>query len=197
MFYSLLGILILAEGASFWAKGRSSAFFRRLFSGAAILIFGLLSCKSYQQYQIWHKHDISRYLLPPFQSIVYFLKYSFTHFFETYLISLGAGLLFLWLANLLNNRCQKRFFEEGELYLGTLAIFVLGHPLWMFYFLAIMSVGVIGTLFSKVSCSMFHAPCFMRQAPCSTLHAPSRRFPFYYFWLPTAVIIMIIGKILV
>ncbi len=184
MFYFLLlGILILAEGASFWAKGRSSAFLKRLFIGVVILVFGLLFYKSCQQYQIWRENDISKYILPPYQSIVYFLKYSFTHFFENYLISLMAGLLFLWLANLLNNRCQKRFFEEGEIYLGALAIFVMGHPLWMFYFLAVMSIGVLGSLFL--------------QASSAKRQAPSCRFPFYHFWIPVAIIIMIIGKILI
>ena len=186
MFYSLLGILILAAGASFRVKGRSFRFHVLcfMFYVSWIVIFGLLFYKSCQQYQIWAGNELSKLLLPPHQPIFYFLKYSFTHFFENYLISLTAGLLFLWLANLLNNRCQKRFFEEGEIYLGALAIFVLGHPLWMFYFLAIMSVGVIGTLFLKVSSSMLHASC-------------CRRFPFYHFWLPVAAIVMIIGKILI
>lgn len=192
MFYSLLGILILAEGASFWAKGRSFRFHVScfMFHVSWIVIFGLLSYKSYQQYQIWAGNGLSKLLLPPYQSIVYFLKYSFTHFFIAYLISLAAGLLFLWLANLLNNRCQKRFFEEGELYLGTLAIFVLGHPLWMFYFLAVISIGVLGTLF-------FQDSRFKIQVSRFKIQDSSRRFPFYHFWLPVAIIVMIIGKILV
>lgn len=183
MFYFFSSILVLTEGASFWAKGRSSVFLRRLFGGAATLTFGLLFYKSYQQYLIWQGNEVSKYLLPPYQSIVYFLKYSFVHFFESYLISLTAAFLFLWLANLLNNRCQKRFFEEGEIYLGALAIFVLGHPLWMIYFIAIMSVGVLGTLFLK--------------AKSYKLKTMACRFPFYHFWLPVAVIVMIIGKILI
>lgn len=105
------------------------------------------------------------------------------HFFVSYLISLAAGLLFLWLANLLNNRYQKRFFEEEEPYLGALALFVLGHPFWIFYFLAVMAIGVLGSLFLKVA--------------SYKLQAANCRFPFYYFWLPVAIVVVIIGKILV
>ena len=147
------------------------------------MIFSLLSYKSYQQYQIWQENDVSKYFLPPYQSVVYFIKYSFIHFFQKHLISLGAGLLFLGLANLLNNRFQKRFFEEEEPYLGALGLFTVGHPLWIFYFIAVMAIGVLGSLFLKVS--------------SSKLQALSRRFPFYYFWLPVAIIVMIIGKILI
>ncbi|MFA5083950.1 MAG: hypothetical protein WC475_00990 [Candidatus Paceibacterota bacterium] len=177
MFYWLLGILVLTEGASFFAKRRSFVF-KKLFIGAIILVFGLLVFQALAQYQVWSGNALSRYLIPPYQSIAYFLKYSFTHFFENYLISLIAGILFLWLADSLNNRHQKRFFEEGEPYLGALAVFVMGQPLWLVYFIAVMSFGVLGTIFLK-----FRAK------------TRNSRFPFYYFWIPVAIIIMIIDKV--
>ncbi|MDP3052839.1 MAG: hypothetical protein Q8N22_02715 [bacterium] len=194
MFYLPLGILVLTEAASLYLKGRcfgidrsettnNIRIYKYLFLFSVILILGWACFQSYQQYQIFSASPISKFFLPPHQSIAYFLKYSFTHFFKNYLISLGAGLLFLWLANLLNHRYQKRFFEEEELYLGALAIFIMGQPLWMIYFIAVMSVGVLGTLFFHVSCFMFHVS--------------SRRFPFYYLWLPVAILVLIIGKILV
>jgi len=185
MFYLLLGILVLTEAASLYLKGRCFVF-KFLFIGAVILILGWACFQSFQQYQIWSEGAFSKLLLPPHQSIVYFLKYSFTHFFKNYLISLVAGLLFLGLANLLNNRYQKRFFEEEEPYLGALAIFLMGQPLWMVYFTGVMFIGVLGTLFLRIGSRKLRF-----------LAASGNRLPFYYFWVPVAIITIIIGKILV
>jgi len=171
MFYPVLGILILSEAASLFLKGRYFVF-RYLFIGAVIFIFVLAGHLSYQQYQIWSGNKLSVFLLPPYAPISYFLGYSFTHFFKNYLISLGAGILFLIGASWLNNKHQKRFFEEEEPYMGALAIFAAGHPFWMFYFLGIFSVGVVGTLYLKIIRS-------------------ERRFPFYNFWFPVSIIFLL------
>lgn len=183
MIYLPLGILVLTEIASLCPKGRCFVF-KRLFIGAIILILGWSGFQSYQQYQLWSGNALFKFLIPPYQSIAYFLKYSFTHFFGSYLFSLMAGLLFLWLADLLNHRYQKRFFEEGEPYLGALAIFVLGQPFWIFYFIIVMAIGVLGSLFLIIKTKAIGS---------KTLH----RFPFYYLWLPVAIVIMIIVKILI
>jgi len=189
MFYFSLGILILTEGASLYRKRRSFVF-KYIFIGGVILIFGFLFYQSWLQYRVWSQNELSKFLLPPYQSIAYFLGYSFTRFFKNYLISLVVALLFLSAAVFLNKKFQERFFEKEELYLGALAIFLVGHPFWMFYFLAVMTVGVLGSLFLKVT--SYHA---YRQA--GKLQVTSRRFPFYRFWLPLAILVLIIGKVLI
>lgn len=147
----------------------------------AVIFWGFY--ESFLQYQIWSGDALSKFLIPPHQSIVYFLKYSFIHFFENYLISLGAGLLFLLGAIALNNRFQKRFFEEEEPYFGALAIFLVGQPLWMIYFIIVMAIGVLGSLFLILKAKAVGSETF-------------HRFPFYYLWLPVAITILIV-KIMV
>ncbi len=169
-------------------KGRSFTLnkikiLRRFFIISIFVVIFWGFYESFLQYQIWSGDALSKFLLPPYHSISYFLGYSFTHFFKNYLISLGAGLLFLLGAVLLNNRFQKRFFEEEEPYLGALAMFLVGQPLWMIYFIIVMTVGVLGSLFLILKA---------KAVGSETLH----RFPFYYFWIPVAIIIVIIGKIL-
>jgi hypothetical protein len=160
--------------------GQKTKILKRFFiiSILVVIFWGLY--QSFLQYQIWSENDLSKFLLPPYKSIGYFLKYSFLHFFQSHLISLGAGILFLWGATKLNKRFEKRFFEEDESYLGVLAMFMMGQPWWMVYFVIVMAVGVLGTFFpilkTKISGS-------------TTLY----RFPFYYFWIPVAIIILI-GK---
>ena len=176
MFYFSLGILILTVGASPRGWGRSSVF-KYIFIGGIILIFSLLFFQSGQQYRAWSQNEVSKFLLPPYQSIAYFLGYSFTHFFKNYLISLVIALLFLSAAVFLNKKFQERFFEKEEPYLGALAIFLVGHPLWIYYVIAICGIGFLGTLIFQLKWR--------------------ERFPFYRFWLPLAILVLIIGKILI
>jgi len=93
-------------------------------------------------------------------------------------VALLAALLFLFGAILLNKKYQERFFEKEEPYLGALAIFLVGQPWWFYYILVIGFIGIIGTLILKI------------------VHS-ERRFPFYNFWLPIAVLIIIAEKFLV
>ncbi len=186
-FYLSLTILIIVLGASLY-KGRSFALNKikvlRIFfviSIFVVIFWGFY--ESFLQYQIWSESAVSKFLLPPYQSIGYFLGYSFIHFLKNYLISLGAGFLFLLGAIALNNRFQKRFFEEEEPYLGALAMFLVGQPLWMIYFIIVMTIGVLGSLFLIIKAKAAGLTTF-------------RRFPFYYLWLPVAIIILIV-KILV
>lgn len=181
MFYFCLGILILAEGASLFLRRRSFWVVKKIavfFAGTIILIFGWLAVQSWRQYQIWSQNEMTKFLLPPHRSIAYFLQYIFTNFFFGYLISLTAALLFLAAMIILNKRFQKRFFEDEEPFLGALAIFSVGHPLWLYDLLAIFAIGVLGTIFLR-------------------FRNKEQRFSFYYFWLPAALIIVIVGKFLV
>jgi GxxExxY protein len=145
MFYLALGILILTWGGALRPRSERSFVFKYIFIGGIILIFGFLFYQSWQLYQVWWK-----FLLPPYQPIRYFFFYCFTNFFEKQLIALGAALLFLAAAFLLNKKFQERFFEKEEPYLGALAIFLVGHPWWIYYIIVIGLIGVIGTLYLKI-----------------------------------------------
>lgn len=142
------------------------------------MIFGFLFYQSWQQYQVWSGNEISKFLLPPHHSINYFFFYIFTNFFQKQLIAFGAAFLFLAAAFLLNKKFQERFFEKEEPYLGALAIFLVGHPWWIYYFIVIGLIGVIGTLYLKIRHS-------------------EKRFPFYNFWTPIAIVLIVIKIFLI
>lgn len=142
-----------------------------LFVGAAVLIFGFQIYWAQAQYFLWLSvGPPAQYLLPPYQQISYFFQYSFHQFFLKYVISLGAALLFLVIAKLLNRRFQKRFFEEGEPYLGALAIFVLGHPLWLYEVPTVLGLGLLGAAYNFLT-------------------RKRERFPLCHFWIPAAILI--------
>ena len=175
MIYFSLGILIVFLGAS-RLMGRSFAIdlprlSKYFFAATIILIFIFLFFQSYQQYQLWLKNDISKHLLPPYQDINYFIFYSLTRFFGPYLISLAAGILFLFSAKTLNKKYQKRFFCPEEYYFGALAIFLSSHPDWLFYLIFVILLYLLIHIFSL------------------------RRLSLYYLWIPTVIFVIIISKL--
>jgi len=176
MFYLSLGILILIIGASLYFKGRSFVF-KYLFIGTIILVFGFFCYQSYQQYQIWSQNELSKHLLPPYISIGYFIFYTLMRFFGPYLISLAAAILFLFSAKILNKKYEERFFYSEEYYLGALAIFLAGHPGWLFYLIFLIVIYLLIHLYSSF-----------------IIRNSSQRVSLYHLWIATAIFVIILSK---
>ncbi|MEK7553147.1 MAG: hypothetical protein AAB504_00425 [Patescibacteria group bacterium] len=181
MTFLSLGILVFAFGASL-LKGRPFGIkvLKVIFIIAIIAVFSLLIYYSYQQYVAWQSVEPSKFLLPPYQAIDYFVKYVGARFFAPYLISLIAAILFLFAAKRLNKKYEERFFEPEELWFGALAIFLVGHPGWLFYFTSLILIYFLIHIFSFL-----------------ISHFSSFRISLYYLWLPLAIFVILINKWLV
>lgn len=98
------------------------------------LILALIALKffyavflSLSQYSAWSNDAFSKFLLPPYQPLKYFVSYALTHFWLNFFLGLGAALTFyLFLIGL--KKYQERFFEEGETELGFLMALISGWP---------------------------------------------------------------------
>jgi len=186
-----LSILIVFLGASRLA-GRSFAVNQRItnptriykyfFLVAISLIFSFFVFQSFQQYWVWAGNELSKNLLPPYQSANYFIFYVFTRFFAPYLISLAAALVFLFLTKILNKKYGERFFEPEEFYLGASAIFLSGHPGWLFYVVFLLAIYVLIQLFSTVKSSILNS----KFSPV--------RVSLYWLWIPTAIFVILIQR---
>ncbi|MBI2278447.1 MAG: hypothetical protein HYU81_00015 [Candidatus Brennerbacteria bacterium] len=106
---------------------RNEFFIRRIVLVSIFVYFLLALVTSYVQYAIWKGDSFSQNLLPPHQSVWYFVKYAGTHFWLTLFFSLIASGTFYALLRSLKRR-NERFFEEGEMELGALAAFLVGWP---------------------------------------------------------------------
>lgn len=148
-----------------------------IFIISIFIIFGMLFYQSYQQYQVWSQNEPSKFLLPPYQTLNYFVFYVFMRFFVPYLISLIAAFLFFFAAKILNKKYEERFFEPEEFWLGVLAIFLMGHPGWIFYAVIFILVYLI-----------IHILGFCRSG--------FTRLSMYYLWIPIGIFVMIISKYL-
>ncbi len=184
VFYFSLGILILFFGASRFKTGRFFNKHKRsslvAFYLSLVAIFILLFYQSYSQYQIWSQNEPSKYLLPPYQSIHYFVLYMFTRFFAPYLISLAAAFLFLFSAKKLNKKYGECFFEPEEPYFGALALFLTGWPGALFYFISLILI----YLFLHLLSSVVSRWSLVKE----------RRISLYYLWLSVAIFVIIIQR---
>ncbi len=105
-------------------------------SGIAITLLLFLITGAYcafATYNLWKTDPVSRYLLPPYQEMSYFYKYSFFHFgllnTITIAISLGwASFLFV-----LNKYSKERFLDRKEIWLGFFTALIAGWPGFIVY----------------------------------------------------------------
>lgn len=186
--YFSIAIISIIWIASFFAFRRGGRFplpAVALQSGAkwgfAFFTFGIiiiLIYNTYVQFITWRAHEISKYFIPPHNSINYFLFYVGMRLWLPYAISFTAGLLAFGAAVFLNKRFGGRFFEQEEPYYIAMGFFVSGHPGWIAY----------GVLFlaAYLLFSVFHV-LFYRE---------TRRLSFYYGWLPLAALAIALNTVL-
>ncbi len=100
-----------------------------------LLVFG--------QYYIWSHNSFSQGLLPPHTPISYFIGYVSYRFVLPFIFSVLIALIIYFAVKILNRRFQSRLFYEDEPGLIFYGIIAVGHPLWLFYFFAILVSAVI------------------------------------------------------
>ncbi len=147
----------------------------KVFCFAAVSVFAYGFYESWNQYLVWQSSGPpAEYFLPPHRGISYFLGYSFYQFFFDNAVSFSAALIFLLSAAALNKLFGERFFEKREPYLGATCLFLAGHPLWLFYVPLVFVSSFLAVSFYLVTAKK------------------NARLPLYYFWLPAALIILLI-----
>lgn len=149
---------------------RQEQIFRILFWSSVIVIVIVQGYWLRQQFLLWYSSGPpSSYLVPPYVDISYFLLYGFTNFFMKPLIALGAALALLIGAKFLNRRRQNIFFEPEEPHIAASALFLAGHPGWLYTFSALI-----------VAYLLIHVTRWL-------LHKKQERIPLYWFWLPFSI----------
>jgi len=88
----------------------------------------------------------------------------------------------LFLTKILNKKYGERFFEPEEFYLGASAIFLSGHPGWLFYVVFLLAIYVLIQLFSTAKSSILNS----KFSPV--------RVSLYWLWIPTAIFVILIQR---
>lgn len=122
-----VGVFLLAAIFYFLGGQKNKRLQKILIPVYLFFVLVLALSKSILQYRAWQSSDFGKLLLPPYQSIKYFLFYSFTHFWFGALVGLAAAALFyLFLRRVAKNR--DWLFIEGEQELGFLCALLSGWP---------------------------------------------------------------------
>jgi hypothetical protein len=69
---------------------------------------------SLAQYLVWKNHYFSKYLLPPYQKIDYYLSYAYFHFWRDFIFRLIGVLIIVLLMNFLNFVFRRDIFYDDE-----------------------------------------------------------------------------------
>lgn len=113
------------------------------------------------QYQIWKAHPLSKFLLPPYQDISYFLSYSLFHYFrDLYFRILGS--LFVILLLFFINFTLKRdvFYDEEKILLPLLSLFFFFPYNFLFIilgFFMLLLIIMLKVLLNKKHISQYHS----------------------------------------
>ena len=99
---------------------------------------------TYFQYKIWYFHPVSKFLLPPYTPISYFLSYSYHHFFKEFIWSLVGGLLVFLIMLIVNNIFKKTLFYKEEFIKVPILASFLSFPFnFLFFFSGLILILLI------------------------------------------------------
>lgn len=121
----------------------------RYAAGITIALFFLRALLlTYATYSLWSSALPSVYLLPPHQPISYFLRYSFIHFFASFLLTsviacvMGTILFFL-------HKRRPHLLVPGDLALLSTAVFLVQWPIDLLYIAALLTGGILLILLQR------------------------------------------------
>lgn len=102
------------------------------FTFISILILSLFFIQaiilSYLQYLTFINNSLSKYLLPPYQSLNYFLSYVFYHYFKDLYFRILGSLINLILVIVLNFLFKKTLFYDEEHKLIFISSLLISYP---------------------------------------------------------------------
>lgn len=154
-----------------------SSVIKFLWVASFVFILSVLSYWSWLQHEVWQSSPVMKYALPPYRGLYYFFSYVGVRFLGPWILAFLAALLVSRLAKKLNKRFEDRFFENEEIELMTLGIFLTGYPGFFIYLLLILGIGSLASLVYTL--------------------LSRGRMPFYYFWMPLALFAIIIENWLI
>ena len=166
---AVAGLVFLAQ---FFYRRRLQLATRFFFLLGVAVVLGATFYSAFARYQDWHEGTFTQYLLPPYQSADYFLADVGKKFFAAPLIALLAALILPRIAEFLNKKYEERFFYGEEFGLMRLGIFLVGYPGFLFYLVLVLGAGLaLSYLFLLLG---------------------KGRAPFLYFWMPAAVLTIVL-----
>lgn len=111
--------------------------------GYGALLLMQLIIYTYAQYIAWLENPVSRYLLPPYQSLDYFAGYIWFHYGLPLAVNLAAAVVWWGILIILKRRSQGLWLDNSEAALGFLTAWLVGWPNILMYWAIMFSLMVL------------------------------------------------------
>ena len=126
------------------AKNRTR-YFSYAFWGVAGLFLLRAIIFTYFLHVLWSRSAPSKYLLPPYQPISYFVGYSFFHFYFSFLLDLGA-ISIISLCFLILKKYRDHALQAGDIALYACCAMIVRWPLILPYTLAVLAAAALSVV---------------------------------------------------
>ena len=133
-------LLLVTLGVQLYLRSFVYQGSRVIFWSSPIILGIYLSYLSYLQYLSWSSSELTKFFLPPYISYDYFLFYVGTRIWSPYIVSFIFALVVLLVLYFINKYFQERFFYKEEIYIISLCVFLVGHPLWIGYIFLVVII---------------------------------------------------------
>lgn len=147
----LCGVIFLLSAAIYFFlrdQSRRTTILRRI-AGMTITLFLLRAVLlTYATYSLWSYTVPSKYLLPPYQPISYFLQYSFFHFFISFFLALALGFVVGGILFFLKFR-RPDLLMPGDLALFVTGVLLVRWPMALLYIGALFLGGILLLLLQR------------------------------------------------
>jgi len=176
-----LGLIILAGLLLYWIlkkKLLKEKFLKLIFYLFSSVIIFQSVFFTILNWWLWSQQGITQRFLPPHSPITYVLKYSWQHYWFESIVTIIAAIIVFFGIYFLNKKFEKNLFYNEEKYLAALGILAIGWPNCLIFLFLVLLLGVILHLASIL------------------LKKESKRLTLLYFWLPCALLILLLGDII-
>lgn len=154
LYYPLSFLFLILSFFSYFLKSEEKLKLLKVLFFLLIFSFFLYSfLLSLNLYFLWQNHPLSKYLLPPYQKINYFLTYVFFNYYRDFIWRIFGFVLvfiFLWLITLIFKR--DPFYDEEKFYI-FLSIFLFSFPYNFFFiflsFFILLIMAFLNSIFKK------------------------------------------------
>lgn len=197
VFRPAVGLIILAGLLLYWVlkkKLPSVVFLKKLIFSYILLLILFALRTSFLNAWLWSQNPISSYLLPPHTPLEYILHYSWQHYLFEPVVSILFALAIYEGIYFLNKKFENRFFYKEEKYLAALGILATAWPNCLLFLILVLFLGVISHLFRIVFSSFLQEGASERVE--ENISRVSLRLSLLYFWLPVALLILLLGGII-
>lgn len=170
-------ILLIVGGAQIFLRSFLAKVVKLAYGVAIIFFVFQSSLVSILQYQAWKNGAIGNLLLPPHESIGYFLQYIGWRFWSPVAVAFLFSVFSIYLMRRVNHKYDNRFLEEEEPSLAGLSMFVSGYPAILIYPVVFLIVFLCATTSTSV------------------LNGKNFRLSPYYLWIPSSLLVILIRTV--